>query len=252
MARSGAKPARYVYGVIRGSARAKPKVKGIHDKPLRTVRSGALGALVSDVPEAELEAGREELLTHSRVLEEALALGPVLPMRFGVVMPDESAVRAELLDAHGDALEAQLEELGDKVELNVKGLYDEGSVLRELIAEDPAVAELRAVVQDRPEEAAYFERIRLGELVAEGLTAKREADEREILGRLAPHAVEVEQGKLVHEHMVVNSSFLVERTGLTRFDEALEKLAAEQHPRIGFKLTGPLPPHSFVELSLEA
>lgn len=251
MAGTGANSARYVYGVIRASTRKKPKAQGIHGDGLQVVRSGPLGALVSAVPEAELEAGREELLAHSRVLEKALENGPVLPMRFGVVMPSEAAIKDDLLDAHREELEAQLDELGDKVELNVKGLYDEEEVLREMLAEDAAVAELRAAVQGQPEDATYFERIRLGELVAQGLTAKREADEQEILARLAAHAVAIEQGKLVHEHMVVNSSFLVERAGLGKFDEALEQIAAEEHPRIGFKLTGPLPPHSFVELTVE-
>jgi hypothetical protein len=62
----------------------------------------------------------------------------------------------------------------------------------------------------------------------------------------------VEAGSLVHEHMAVNASFLVRRSTVEAFDRALEELAAEQHPRIAFKLTGPLPPHSFVELTVEA
>jgi hypothetical protein len=35
------------------------------------------------------------------------------------------------------------------------------------------------------------------------------------------------------------------------FDRSLDEIAAEQADRIRFKATGPLPPHSFVELSLE-
>jgi hypothetical protein len=244
--------ARYVYGIVPASPRKRPRAKGIHGKPLRTVTSGSLGALVTAVPATELEAGRDELLAHSHVLEKALASGPVLPMRFGVIMPDEAAVRQGLLDAHRTALEAQLEALGDKVELNVKGFYDEDSVLSEIVAEDREVAELRSVVKGQPADATHFERIRLGELVARDLAAKREADERRILDALVAHATEMESGKLVHEHMVVNSSFLVERSKVPTFDEALERIAAEQHPRIGFRLTGPLPPHSFVELGVEA
>jgi Gas vesicle synthesis protein GvpL/GvpF len=248
---AAAKKAKYVYGVIRPSTGSKPRAKGILGKPVRVVRSDSLGALVSDVPNEELEAGRDELLTHARVLEKALEHGAVLPMRFGVVMPDEAAVRGQLLDAHGAELEAQLRAMEDKVELNVKGMYDEATILAELLAEDAEIAELREIVHGRPEDATYPERIRLGELVAEGLTAKRDADEQRLIDRLRQQAVAVEPGPLVHEHMAVNASFLVERRELTAFDEALERLAAEQHPRIGFKLTGPLPPHSFVELSVE-
>src|SRR5438045_1800217 len=100
MARTGREAAKYVYGVVRASPKARPRGKGIYGKPLRIVATEGLGALTSDAPDGELEAGREELLTHSRVLESALAHGTVLPMRFGVVMPNESAVREELLAAH--------------------------------------------------------------------------------------------------------------------------------------------------------
>ena len=36
---------------------------------------------------------------------------------------------------------------------------------------------------------------------------------------------------------------------MERFDQVLEQIAAEQAERMRFKYTGPLPPHSFVELS---
>lgn len=242
--------AEYVYGVVR-TPKSKPKGKGIDEKPLKVVKAGDLGALVSDAPEGLVEAGRDELLTHSRVLEEALERGPVLPMRFGVVMPDESTIRDELLESHRGELDEQLDAFADKVELRVQGLYDEATVLREIVAENREVAQLRDFIHDKPQDAAYYERIQLGELITEALTAKREDDEQWILDALAPHAAAVEPGKLVHEHMVVSASFLVERERQAKFDAALEQIAADQHPRIAFKLTGPLPPHSFVELSLE-
>src|SRR5438045_3283777 len=132
---------KYVYGVVRASPKARLKSKGINGKPIRIISSQGLGALTSDVSDEPVEAGRDELLTHSRVLESALERGTVLPMRFGVVMPSESAVRDELLTAHREQLEAQLDEMTGRVEVNVKGLYDEASVLSELVAENPEIAE---------------------------------------------------------------------------------------------------------------
>ena len=51
--------------------------------------------------------------------------------------------------------------------------------------------------------------------------------------------------------MAVNASFLVERTGLQGFDRAIDELGEEQAGRIRLRYTGPLPPHSFVELTME-
>ena len=253
MAGGGAESAKYVYGVVPADSRARPKGSGIGGKPLRLIASGELAAITSDVPDGPLEAGRDELMSHSKVLAETLeAARAVLPMRFGVVMPSDDSVREELLDAFRPDLEAQLDEMDGKIEMSLKGIYDEAVVLREVVAENREIAGLREAISSAPPDAMYPERIRLGELVAETLNAKREADEHAILDRLAPHAIAMDVNPPILERMAVNAAFLLERDDTTAFDAELERLAEENHPRIGFKLTGPLPPHSFVELALEA
>jgi hypothetical protein len=243
--------AEYVYGVVR-AGESWPKLDGMNGEPVSTVSTGGLAALISDVPDEFLEAGREELLTHSRVLERVHGEGTVLPMRFGVVLPDEEAVRDELLEPHRDELEAQLGDMDGKVEVNLKVLHDEEAVLREILVEIPEVAELRHSIQGKPAEATYYERIRLGELVAEALEGKREQTGAAVIESLSPHVAAVQVGDAVHERMALNASFLVERKGLRQFDEAVEELGEEQGGRIRIKYTGPLPPHSFVELEMAA
>lgn len=243
---------RYVYGVVRAEAKPPEGVSGIAAAPVELVAEGELAALASVAPAEYLEAGREELLTHSRVLEAALRQATVLPMRFGVVMPDEQTVRERLLAAHRDDLCEQLREMDGKVEVSIKGIYDEQAVLREVIAADREVAKLRDAIHGKPAEATYYERIRLGELVTAAFNAKREADTDAVLAALRPEAVAVELGDPAHERMAVNASFLVLRSRLEEFDQAVEELGAAQAGRIRFKYTGPLPPHSFVELGVAA
>src|SRR5919108_1327164 len=132
MAKSNGNAAKYVYGVVRAKDASRPKGTGINDARLALVTLEGLAALTSDVPDEFLEAGRDELLTHSRVLERALEGGAVLPMRFGVVMPNEKSVRDDLLAAHRAELEAQLDEMDGKIEVNLKGIYEEDAVLREV------------------------------------------------------------------------------------------------------------------------
>jgi hypothetical protein len=243
---------KYVYGVVRSGRGSRTDRSGINDQPVKLVTTEGLAALTSDVPDEFLEAGRDELLTHARVLEQALEGGVVLPMRFGVVMPNEQSVRDQLLTPHREELEDQLEEMDGKVEINIKGIYDEDAVLREVLAEDAEVAELRHAIHGKPEEATYYERIRLGELVAQALTVKRTEDERAIVDRLLAGAVAAEVSGAVHERMAVNASFLVARDALELFDRAVHELGEEQAGRIRLNYTGPLPPYSFVELGIEA
>jgi len=252
MAESNETSAKYVYGVIRSDDAPGPgKSVGIDDQPLGEVVHGDLAALTSDVAEEFAVAGRDELLAHMRVLEEAMEwASAVLPVRFGVVLPGVDAVRAELLEAHQEQLEALLEEMTGKVEVNLKGIHEEETVLREVLAESPEAAGLREAIQGKPEAATYYERIRLGELVSAGLEGKRDETGPAIVERLSPFAVGVQLGDVVHERMALNASFLVERKELERFDAEVERWAEEQGGRVRLKYTGPLPPHSFVELEV--
>ena len=250
MGRTQTETPKYVYGVVPGDAGSPPRVRGIGRKQIKVVRADGLGALTSDVPPGDLEAGREELLAHSKVLERALEQGTVLPMQFGVVMPNEAAVRDQLLDPHRPELEEQLREMNGKVEVNVKAIYDEQAVLSEVINENPQIERLRTGLRGKPEDATYYDRIQMGELIAEAMNAKRDGDGSEILHRLAPHADEIEVGQPVHERMVVNASFLIERGRLNEFNAGLDQIASEQGDRMRFKYVGPVAPHSFVELAM--
>jgi Gas vesicle synthesis protein GvpL/GvpF len=239
--------ATYVYGIIESTAQA-PDAGGIGGAPLAVVAGDGAAALVSDLPDGEVQMGRDEVLTHADVLDRALETGTVLPMRFGVVMDGSEDVRRDLLERHRDDLRSQLSELAGKVELHVRAVYEEDVVLREVVREDGEIAALRNAVRDRPEDAAYYERIRLGELVARAMERKREHDAQAIIDLLAAQALAVDIGAPAHERVVVSASFLVERARLNAFDEVLEAVARDQAGRVRFKLTGPRAPHSFVEL----
>jgi hypothetical protein len=238
---------RYVYGVVRGDG-STPAVKGIAGAPLELVAAGDVAALTSVAPGEYLEAGREDLLTHSRVLEAALEQATVLPMRFGVIVPDDETLRERLLDGHREELLAQLAEMDGKVEFALKGVYDEEAILRELVAGDREISDLRDAIAGKSEAATYYERIRLGELVAAAFAARQEHDAAVVVEELQPCAVAVRVGEPMHERMAVNASFLVERAGTPRFDRAVDEIGRREAGRIRFRVTGPLPPHSFVEL----
>src|SRR5690349_9131504 len=114
---------KYIYGVVRAGEKLPADEQGLAGEKVELVSDGDLAALASGLPAGHLEAGREELLTHSRVLEEAVRRGTVvLPMQFGVVMPDDDAVRRELLAPHGSRLDEQLAAMEGRVEINLKAI----------------------------------------------------------------------------------------------------------------------------------
>lgn len=238
----------YVYGIVERKAPA-PLGKGIGGSPLRLVMDDGAAALVSELQQREIALGREELMAHARVLEQAVSSGTVLPMRFGIVMEGEDEVRERLLRGHGDELRIQLERFADKVEVNIRASYDEQRLMQEVVTGNPDVRRLRQSIRGKPEDATYYERIRLGELVSKAVERKREEDSARILEALWPFAADVQVGEPAHERIALSAAFLVERKRLHEFDQAVEKFAGGQAGRLLFKYTGPLPPHSFVELS---
>jgi len=236
-----------VYGIVPAETPLDGVPAGVGGAPVGRVVSGGLAALVSPVEGEELRATRRDLLSHSAVLERAIAAGPVLPLRFGIVLRDEDAVAQELLEPRRDELAALLERFERLVELRVKAFYDEDAVLREIVRSDPAIARLNEATRGASDATAQAQRVRLGEAVAHALGATCESDSRAVLARLRPLAedVVVEDGD---SSLAFTASFLVDRGRVEAFDQAMDEIAREHEGRITFKYLGPLPPHSFVSL----
>jgi hypothetical protein len=236
----------YVYGVVRAGQISAPLPSGVGESQVELLERAPLAALVSQVPGSSVPGRAKNLTAHTDVLRAAMDSGTVLPMRFGVLMPDAATVTHELLEAWEPGLVGMLDALDGRVEMTVSAMYLEDVLLREVVTEERTIAALRERVRRKPEAATYFERIRLGELVANAVEVRRQADAGEILEALRPFAGAYLPGDPLHERMVVNSAFLVERDKLSEFEQAVERVSAERAERMQFKLTGPLPPFSFV------
>ena len=99
---------------------------------VRAVVGDGLAVVVADLradSRADVDA-----VSHLDVLCELVCTGPVLPLRFGTVAPDDDAVRAEVLRA---GLAPQLDRLDGLVEVRVQLEFDERRRERgtELLAE---------------------------------------------------------------------------------------------------------------------
>jgi hypothetical protein len=238
----------YVYGVITAGARWRPSEEGVDDQPVELVERGELAALVSDAPRVPVGASRRNLMAHSRVLQSVIGERCVLPMRFGVVMPDRAAVAEELLARNEGWLEAQLRVFETYVELNVQAVCLEEALLRAVVKERPHLAELRESLRGRPGPATYYERIRLGELVADGVAEKQEEVAGRVADALGQLAAATKRSEPLHEEMLANLAFLVDRGRIREFDSAVDALGKELGEDLRLRYTGPLPPHNFVDV----
>lgn len=239
--------AMYVYGLAPASVELPPDLRGLGPTgEVTTIQYGQLAALVGDVETDRPLGTRDDLLAHEKVVDTVATETTVLPMRFGAVVASRDAVVEELLAPHHDKFLSILSELEDRVQFTLKGRYELDTVLREVISEDTEVLELREHVQALPEDASYYDRVRLGELVVAALERRREGDAAVIHERLSPLAVATAVHQSAEPEDVVNTGFLVERKKQQEFEQAVEKLGAELVGRMRFRLLGPLAPYDFV------
>jgi hypothetical protein len=237
----------YVYGVVPGAAGLSLTAPGIADRPLEVVEHDGVAAVVSELPAGDLRVRRRDLDAHLRSLEQIFDQTTVVPCSFATVMSSREDVERELLAARREELEALLRRLEGHVQMNVKAEYDEQAVLQRVVAEEPEIARARERARALGD-AAHFENIRLGELVAGVIAARRAADAERIAARLVATAADSVVEPADRELLVFKGSFLVARDRLGGFDAELESLAAAEANLMRFESFGPLPPTAFAVL----
>jgi hypothetical protein len=228
----------HVYGVVPASAKLE-LADGV-----RLIAHRDVAALVSDIDRDGLRAARV-LRTHWRVLEQASSSTTVLPVRFGTVMTDDEAVVEDFLRPEHEDLAARLAAMAGKVQLTVKGFYEEDALMASVVARSPVIARLREQVRGLPEAAAYYKRIELGQLVAAEVERERERDANGIFERLRPLARAAKLEAPSTADAAVHAAFLVDETRVEEFGGAVAALGGELEGRIRLRYLGPLPPYSF-------
>jgi len=239
----------YVYGIVPADVEFTAEVEGVGDPPgkVRLVRHGDVSALVSDIDTSRPLGRPGDLMAHQELLDRTAAAAPVLPLRFGAVVTSEDAVTGELLEPHHEEFAAALRELEGRAQYVVKGRYAEDAVLKEVLSENPEAGELRRQIRAAGDEDATRDlRLRLGELVSEAVTAKREQDTRHAAGLLEPCCVASNVREPTHEQDAVHLAVLADRDGQEELERALSGLAEEWQGRITLRLLGPMAPYDFV------
>ena len=197
--------------------------------------------MVSDAS-GELRPKRRDLERHQAILEALCSAGPVLPMRFGMVAPEDSDVRAEMR-AGARRFRELLARIEGHVELNVKGLHREDALLADLLKQHPGLRERQRALQVAGG-GSHQEKVEFGERVAAAVEA-RARDAEHAVARLRPRAAEVRLGPPV-EGCFVNASFLVAAAARPGFEASLGRLREELAGFGEVESYGPLPPYSFV------
>lgn len=238
--------ARYVYGIVPAGTSLDGLDASGMGGAVQLVSRGTVGAVVEPVDPARPFGKRKDLVAHGDVLNAIALKGPVLPMRFGSVVSGADAVVDELLAPQEQHFRAMLDEVADRVQLTVRVRYVLDEVLAEIVRTDPEVAALRRRTAGLPEEVHHAERVRLGELVARAVEARRRDDERLVRDRLAPHAEDHVVKETGGMDGLAELSFVVRRDRQSELEEAAEALAVELEGLARVSLVGPMALYDFM------
>ncbi|MGW4334055.1 GvpL/GvpF family gas vesicle protein [Rhodococcus koreensis] len=236
----------YVYGIVPADVEAEEDAVGVCDGPVAVVTHGDIAALVSEISVDRPLGKPEDLQAHAHLLDGTSSVAPVLPLRFGAVMTDENAVEKELLEAHADEFAAALKELEGRAQYVVKGRYVEEAILREIIEENRQAGELVEAIRDQPEEATRDARMALGEIVSNGIEAKRNEDTRTVVEALESLSDSVNVREPTHEEEAAQVAVLVEVARQDELEKAVGDLAEQWDGRVEMRLLGPLAAYDFV------
>ncbi|MFF8847907.1 GvpL/GvpF family gas vesicle protein [Streptomyces sp. NPDC015127] len=234
----------YVYAITRADHPLRlDGVDGVGDPPahLRTVTARNLAAVVSEAPPG-LRAKRRDVLAHQNVIERLMDDGATLPMRFGLLGPDDDQVAA-VLEQEQTGYSERLAELDGHVEFHLKVSRDEDDLLREIMTQSDEIRRLNE--RTRIDPSAHQERVALGEMVSDAVTARRQSEAEELVALLEPAAARTARGEPAAS-VFLTMSFLVKDDEAAAFSRLVREEAERRGTAYRLTLTGPLPPYSFV------
>lgn len=246
----------YIYAIIPTDDRIIFDISGIDDADdVYTIRYAGLSAVISDVGANNFQGMSREnalqrLAAHQRVIEAVMHDYPVLPVKFGTILPNEASVHSSL--AQGATLfKAALAQFGDKRQIEVVVLWDLPKIFAAIGAE-PEIATLKAEIVSRPTEATLAERVAFGQAVQASLVRRRAALSGQVLAMLDGVARDIVVNPTMDDSMAVNLAILIDQAQSAELDERLRRLDQALDSQCQIRCVGPLPPYSFATVAIQA
>ena len=245
------KEGRYIYGIIRHTGRIEFGNIGIGKRAdlVYGISFKDICAVVSNSPVVQYEARRINLTTHEKVLEEVMKDFTVLPVRFSTISEhDDDTGILKILENEYDKFNGLLIDMHQKKELGLKIMAQETDIYESIVEKYTEIKNLREKLMHLPPDKTHYQRMKIGEMVAEALNKEKEILKETILSQLAPLAEEMKINDNYGEMMILNAAFLIKNSTEPVFDKIVNELDEKFGKFLTFKYVGTLPPYNFVNL----
>ena len=221
---------------------------------LWTIAYGPFAAVVGDGQKAEGGGrSREELvlqlLAHQKIIEQIMLVAPVLPVKFGTIVPDAAGVRS-FLERGGPAFGAAFDRLAGCVQMEILVKWDVEAVFAEIAKEDAieGLKERWKLHIGAPEDALRFA---IGKLVKQSLDRRRATLAASLFETLRAVAVDAIAYPATADQVALHLVLLMKADQMTALDKRMEDLDSTHGGRLAFRVVGPLAPYSFATVEIE-
>lgn len=228
----------YVYAIIDEPAIPTPAILGLDGAALHALEYRDIAAVLSLSPTSKVSPMEANLWQHETVVEALMTDHSVLPVRFGTILPDESAALAKLTTRYDEFI-AGLNCVRGHVELGLRVLQDDVPPTSDQ-RPTPVSASGRDYMLAQLEEQREFDKR------SDGATALAE-DIHASLARLAAESI---RRTLVTPRLLLTGAYLVKRERVEAFRQETEMLSSA-NPGVRLLCTGPWPPYNFAMVKNE-
>ncbi|MGD0460938.1 MAG: GvpL/GvpF family gas vesicle protein [Tepidisphaeraceae bacterium] len=233
----------YLYAIV-DAADPLGQITGIDDQPVRAVVGQSLAAVVSPVGACRLRPERRHLMAHQKVLASLGFDRGVLPLRFGVILPDEPKVRF-ILKTHETDLRRQLARVRGRVEMGLRVKWKEEDVFKNLLELNPVLRQTRDRMPNTREAA-----IEIGRQVAEALERERQRQQELLREVFGDGVVEFCFNGPKNDAQLLNAACLIPSDRSAEFESGVHRLGAMLDDRYLIDFNGPWAPHHFILLNM--
>ncbi len=245
------KEGKYIYGIIRHTGPIEFGHIGIgkRDDMVYGICFNDITAVVSNSPIIQYEVRRVNMTTHEKVLEEIMKQFTVLPVRFSTISEhDDDSGILTILEKDYDKFSDLLTKMDGKKELGLKILAHEAPIYESIIGKYDEIRSMRDKLINLPVDKTHYQRMKIGEMVAEALKTEIANYKTLILDSLSPLVDDMKVNDNYGELMILNAAFLIKNTSEPDFDKVVYDLDAKYGHIMTFKYVGTLPPYNFVNL----
>jgi hypothetical protein len=245
------KEGKYIYGIIRHSGTSAFGKIGMGNRSdlVYGINFKDISAIVSNSPIIQYEARRVNMTTHEKVLEAVMERFTVLPVRFSTISEhnDDAAIQT-ILEKDYKKFDEMLTKMEGKKELGLKILAHEGPIYESIIEKYDEIRSLRGNLISLPPDKTHYQRMKVGEMVAEALKKETEGYKKIIIDALSPLTDDMKINDNYGDLMILNAAFLIKNSSENAFDKEVNDLDEKYGNLMTFKYVGTLPPYNFVNL----